>query len=167
MMFEECYSIRPVDIIGGIPCFGNECDGDFFDEDDFLLWRDKHFQNNIDSSKFIDNNATRQMIYELSKETSVIDLASGPGMGLIPALLRINPSIPCMISDANLSLLKEWKSFLAGKPAYANIDFAQFSMMDIPFKDSSVTERSEHGHQDQSSSAGDATGKSTGSQKHR
>ena len=111
-MIEACYGIKPLNTIEGIHCFGNERDGDYFDEDDVLSWRDGRFQNAIDDSKLFDNNATRQMLYQLSKETNVIDLASGPGMGLIPSLLRINPSIPCMISDANLSLLREWKIFL-------------------------------------------------------
>lgn len=138
-MIEACYGIKPLNTIEGIHCFGNERDGDYFDEDDVLAWRDGCFQNAIDDSKLFDNNATRQMLYQLSKETNVIDLASGPGMGLIPSLLRINPSIPCMISDANLSLLREWKIFLTEKPAFSNIDFAQFSLMDIPFKDNSVS----------------------------
>ena len=105
-MIEECYSFKPLNTIEGIHCFGNERDGDYFDEDDVLSWRDQRFQNAIDDPKLIDNNATRQMLYQLSKETNVIDLASGPGMGLIPSLLHL-----LFFQLRIQGLLQEWYQF--------------------------------------------------------
>lgn len=137
-MFDNLFRCKPQIIEDGIPCFGNELDGDFYSEADISTWRNGGFQNSLLSSKLIDSNETKHLLNELSKETYVIDLASGPGMGLIPSLLRINPNISCMATDANVSVLKEWKSFLADKPSYKRIHFTQFSLMDIPFKDNSV-----------------------------
>ena len=138
-MFDECYNRKPLCIHYGIPCFGNERDGDFFDEDDVAAWSSGGFQNSLTSSKLIGNNVGKHLISELSKEAYLIDLASGPGMGLIPSLLRINPDMSCLATDANFALLKEWKLFLTDNSAYEKIDFAQFSIMDIPFKDNSVS----------------------------
>ena len=137
-MFEECYLREPQSIDYGIPCFGNERDGDFYDEEDINAWNNGRFQNSLNNTKLIKNKATKRLLRELSKETCVVDLASGPGMGLIPSLLQINPEVSCMATDANLSLLKQWKSFLVGKPVCEKINFAQFSLMDIPFKDDSI-----------------------------
>jgi len=109
-MFNEIYNQQPTNITEGIPCFGNEDDGDFFSEEELSLWDSNFFYHKLSDKKFIENPVTNHLLSELSKEKNIIDLASGPGMGLISSIFQINPNILCMVTDANLSLLKKWKS---------------------------------------------------------
>ena len=137
-MFNEIYNQQPTNITEGIPCFGNEDDGDFFSEEELSLWDSNFFYHKLSDKKFIENPVTNHLLSELSKEKNIIDLASGPGMGLISSIFQINPNILCMVTDANLSLLKKWKTFLADNTDYNKTSFAQFSLMDIPFQSNSV-----------------------------
>lgn len=68
----------------------------------------------------------------------VIELACGPGMGLIPSIKQINPSFPCMATDASSHVVSEWKRYLDDKEKYDAIDFAQFSVLDMPIKSGTV-----------------------------
>ena len=59
-------------------------------------------------------------------------------MGLIPSLKKIDSSFPCVASDVNLMVMKEWKRYLESKSQINELEFTQFSVFDIPFKDNSV-----------------------------
>ena len=137
-MFEEIYNKYPINISDGIPCFGNEDDGDFFTEEELSLWDSEFFHHKLSDKKLIENSVTHHLLTELKKEKLIIDLASGPGMGLISSILQINPNILCMVTDANFSVLRKWNAFLSNNTDYNKTTFAQFSLMDIPFQSNSV-----------------------------
>ncbi len=123
----------------GIPCFGNEGDGDCFDRADFDKMANESFRNRLKNVKFLENTASKHLLDEIvSGEQYVIDLACGPGMGLIPSVKQLKPGFPCMATDANLTLLKEWKAYLENNSEMINVGFAQFSLLDIPIKNDSV-----------------------------
>lgn len=137
-MFNEIYNQQPLNITYGIPCFGNEDDGDFFTEEELSLWNSEFFHHKLSDKKFIENSVTNHLLSELSNEKKIIDLASGPGMGLISSILQIHPNILCMVIDANFSVLRKWNAFLSNNTDYNKTTFAQFSLMDIPFHSNSV-----------------------------
>ena len=123
----------------GIPCFGDEEDGDCFDQADFNKMVNERFPNSLKSDSLLNNTASRHLLDEIiSNEEYVIDLACGPGMGLIPQVKQLKLDFPCLATDANLTLLKEWKAYLENDLGMINIDFAQFSLFDIPIKNDSV-----------------------------
>ena len=59
-------------------------------------------------------------------------------MGLIPSIRRISSEIPCLATDANTMLVKEWRKWLDRNSMQTGIEFAQFSLFDIPIKDHAV-----------------------------
>ncbi len=122
----------------GILRFGGEGDGDCFDESDFVRWRRDVFRKNWEKTALADNAASRRLLDEIiDRHDPVIDIASGPGMGLIPSLKRLSPSLLCLATDASFDVLNEWRKFLSDKE-YRDLAFAQFSLFDIPIRSGSV-----------------------------
>ena len=91
-------------------------DGDCFDDSDVEIWRNGCFEKNWNNNYFLENEVSRDLLNKIIREGQfVVDLASGPGMGLIPSLKKIDSSFPCVASDANLMVMKEWKRYLESK----------------------------------------------------
>ena len=123
----------------GIYCFGNSQDGDYFDEDDVDVWRNEYLEKNWKNRDFVENLAIKYLLDQIVRNSDyVIDLASGPGMGLIPSIKLIDNTFPCITSDANMLVMKEWKKYLEKAGQINQLEFAQFSLFNIPFKDNSV-----------------------------
>ena len=132
------FSNDPWRQVNGIPCFGNDDDGDRFDDLDAERWRGGGFDRNWNSGVLPENEAARYLAEKiLNGQEYVIDLASGPGLGFIPYVKQQDPSFLCMASDANCIVLEEWKRYLEEK-RICDICFAQFSLFDIPFTNGSV-----------------------------
>ncbi len=137
-IFNRIFLKQPQKEDDGIYFFGGESDGDCFDEQDFNIWQNGRFYKNWRSAYLSDHPASFHLINQILKDSGyVIDLACGAGMGFIPSLKNRNASFPCMASDANPNVLREWKNWLKDNEK-CEIDFAQFSIFDIPFKDNSV-----------------------------
>ena len=123
----------------GIFYFYADDDGDYFTEKDINNWRTIWFQNNWNERKLLENKASNHLISAIIEAGSpVIELACGPGMGLIPSIKQINPSFPCMATDARSLVVSEWKRYLDDKEKYDALDFAQFSVLDMPIKSGTV-----------------------------
>lgn len=123
----------------GIYYFGNENDGDCFDQTDFNNWRNTVFNSNWRTKRFLTNSTSLYLLKQIiDNHEHVIDLACGPGMGFIPSIKQLNPIFPCLVSDANSSVLTEWKSYLENNEIYSNLAFAQFSAFNIPIKSNTV-----------------------------
>ncbi len=138
-LFQAAFSRNPVRIEGGIYCFGRERDGDWFDETDVTAWQGGVFQDHWHSDALLRNPATRKLAEKIVQDANpVIDLACGPGMGMIPSIKQLAPDFPCLASDANWLVLTEWQRYLFENEQAPNLDFAQFSLMDIPLRDCSV-----------------------------
>ena len=138
-IFNKLFVNEPQKKENGIYYFGNENDGDYFDEDNFDIWRNGGFIRNWRYKGFLEHNASRHLAEEiLNNNDYVIDLACGPGMGFIPSVKQLNPMFPCMATDANPFVLSEWKEYLDNSEKYNKLSFAQFSVFDIPLKSNSV-----------------------------
>lgn len=138
MNWAELYAREPLRQEGTIPVFGREQDGDFFDETDVAEWRGGRMLSNWTKTALLDNPVIRRMLEVIVRdEEYAIDLACGPGMGLLPALNRLRPGFHGLATDANLAVLTEWQRVLAGLGA-DNIALAQCSLMALPFRDASV-----------------------------
>ena len=125
--------------INGIPCFGNESDGDHFDEEILLSLQNGVFASNFHRNNLLVNTSSGFLLDEIIKnESYIIDLASGPGMGLVSSLMQLHPDFDALITDANLNILKGWKKYLDAKEKVSNLSMAQFSLFELPFKNESV-----------------------------
>lgn len=122
----------------GIPYYGGEADGDWFDQEDVMEWRTGRLRDNWESRRLLDNTAVRVLLDRIAaEESSLIDLAAGPGLGLLPPVIRLRGGFPCMATDANGTVLKEWRQYLLQRNV-RHVSFIQCSLMDLPFADGTV-----------------------------
>lgn len=138
MIWSDLYVRIPLRTEDGIPVFGRENDGDCFDEADVAQWRAGRLLSNWTEQNLLGNPATRGVLETIIREEQyAVDLACGPGMGLLPALNQLRPGFPGLATDANLSVLQEWQHVLRSL-GVGNIALAQCSLMALPFSDNTV-----------------------------
>lgn len=138
MNWADLFACDPLRLEGEIPVFGREQDGDYFDEADVAEWRSGRLLSNWTNRTLLDNPAIHSLLEKVAKdERWVIDLAAGPGLGLLPSLNQLRPGFPAMAVDANLPVLREWQHVLDGLGA-DNIAQAQCSLMALPFQNDAV-----------------------------
>ncbi len=138
-IFEKKLAKEPLDIKDGIYYFDAHNHGDYFGAEDAAEWDNGRLGNNWKKRKFLENPTTKKLvktIIENGKE--IIDLACGPGMGLIPSVKKLDPAFHCTASDANAMVLEHWKKYLDWNYMTHGVGFAQFSVLDMPFQDGSV-----------------------------
>ena len=84
MTWHDLYAQTPQRMEADIPVFGRERDGDCFDEADILEWRGGRLLSNWRRTDLLDNPAIRRLLESIVQdEDYAIDLACGPGMGLL------------------------------------------------------------------------------------
>ena len=85
-MIENLLEKQPSSIEDDIYIFGNIEDGDCFDDSDVEIWKSGCFEKNWNNNYFLENEVSRDLLNKIIREGQfVVDLASGPGMGLIPS----------------------------------------------------------------------------------
>lgn len=138
-IFNQLFIMAPQKEENEIYYFGNENDGDCFEKNDFDNWQNERFCQEWRTKRLLENNISRYLLDEIiSNHKYTIDLACGPGMGFIPSIKQLAPLFPCMVSDANPFVLNEWQYYLKNNEKYNKIDFAQFSVFNIPIKSNTV-----------------------------
>ena len=139
IFFESLFSSESARKENDIYFFDSDIDGDCFDESDKEVWYAGCFQRHLKEPSHLNNEVSRKLIEKIVEhKMPIIDVACGPGMGLIPSIKQLSPGHLCMATDANSFVIKEWKKYLDGCPVYDNLDFAQFSLMNIQLKNNSV-----------------------------
>ena len=137
--FCDWFSRPPAHCHDGVYYFDSDRDADYFDESDVEIWRDGRMKRNFHSNFFLDNPASRRLVdHIVGQGVPVVEIACGPGMGLTPSVKRLAPDHVCLATDANSLVIEEWKRYLDGNEAVKNLDLAQLSLMDIPFRDNTV-----------------------------
>ena len=123
----------------GIAFFGGEEDGDFFDAEDIRRWEKGGLKANWEKKTLGENAAGRKLLRKiLQKGDPVIDLASGPGLGLLPEILRASPELPCLALDACPEVLLAWSRMFRENGMKNAPDLAEASLFRLPFLDGSV-----------------------------
>lgn len=130
-------------VISGIPIFDSDNVGDQFDSDDIDNWTNQNVFLERWSNTTSPWNDKNQIYISLCEKAArldlpIIDIASGPGLGLIPDMLKINPSLPCLATDACSAVVKEWYKFFKANNICENISFASFDATHIPIKNNTV-----------------------------
>lgn len=139
LIFEKKLLKNPTEIKDGIYYFDSHDHGDFFDEEDVAEWNNGRLASNWKKGKLFENPATKKLIETIvANGKEIIDLACGPGMGLIPSVKQLDPAFHCTATDASAMVLEYWKDYLDRKHFGYGIGFAVVSVLDMPFKDNSV-----------------------------
>lgn len=68
----------------------------------------------------------------------ILDLATGPGMGLLPDIYSFNKNIRALATDGCPVLVEKWNEFLQENAPNADIQFASFNAANMPIYDVSV-----------------------------
>ena len=124
----------------GIPLFDTDAIADQFDEEDFAGWAEsgRHHRH---WTKGLDYGSEAQA--ELCREAAalgkpILEVASGPGLGLLPGIVPLNPSITAMASDACSLVVKSWQRYFAETGFSPNISFASFDAVQMPLRPESI-----------------------------
>lgn len=137
--FCDCFSRPPVRRYDGVYYYESDHDADYFDESDVDIWRSGRMKRNFHSDFFLNNPASRRLVDAIiAQGDPAVEIACGPGMGLMPSVKQLAPDHVCLATDANSLVIEEWKRYLDGNETIKNLDLAQFSLMDIPFRDNTV-----------------------------
>lgn len=70
-------------------------------------------------------------------EGLILEIASGPGGGFAPAVLRINPEAKILMDDVRLTLLQDWQEVLRDR-GVPNASFAVFDAREMSIKNESM-----------------------------
>ncbi len=68
----------------------------------------------------------------------VVDIASSERMGLLPCLLKYNPHLPCLATDADVHAMRRLRRRLRENLPGNNVGVARLDALDLPFSDDSV-----------------------------
>ena len=66
-----------------------------------------------------------------------MEIAVGCNLGLSPAILTKNPTIPCMLNDIHPAVVRACRHYIDRQLPESNISLAGFDVVDIPMKDAS------------------------------
>ena len=116
-----------------------EKDADCFDADDIHEMEELSFKHAWTTPTLHRNEIYKHILKcVLDENKPVVDIATGPSMGFIPAIKTANPALHCLAFDASGVLIQAWKRYFTEHMNLPKVDLAQFSMFDIPFKDESI-----------------------------
>ena len=138
-IFQGILSKMPLYEKCGIPYYGSEREGDQFDESDVAIWTagGGFARRWNERGQKVGNHMTLcQKAAELNKP--IMDIAVGPGLGLLPDIFAINPELQALATDACPILVEKWSEFLQKQAPDTNIQFACFNAADMPIRDNSV-----------------------------
>ena len=137
--FCDWFSRPPVRCHDGVYYFDSDRDADYFDESDVAIWRSGRMKRNFHSDFFLNHPASRRLVDPIIEQgTPVVEIACGPGMGLMPSVKQLAPDHVCLATDASAPVIEEWKRYLDENETVRNLELAQLSLMDIPFRDNTV-----------------------------
>ena len=137
--FCDWFARNPVRCHDGVFYYDSDRDADYFDESNVAIWRDGRMKRNFYSDFFLNNPASRRLVDEIiAQGAPVVEIACGPGMGLMPSVKQLAPEHVCLATDANSLVIEEWKRYLDQNETVGNLELAQFSLMDIPLRDNTV-----------------------------
>ena len=138
-ILEDKFLVNPIKKQDNIYYFGNSEDADCFDSNHVKSWLDGVFERRWNDKRYINNSVSKYMIENIiSQELPVIDIACGPGMGLIPAIMSMRNDTVCIANDASELVLNAWNEYVSKNEKTSNITFLQFSLLNNPLKNDSV-----------------------------
>ena len=101
----------------------------------------------IDRNYKADRSKLEDMVRRiLQADEPIVEIAVGPGGGVAPLLLDLEPNARVVMNDLGLWPLREWQKLARRKGCWPNLRFAQFDATQMPIASNSVpTVVSQHG----------------------
>jgi len=141
--FNNILSKEPIMYKNGIPYYGSEQEGDQFDENDIASWTTGgRFMQRWREKGHV--SEYRNAVYmDLCKKAAsmnlpMLDIASGPGLGLIPDIYHFNQNIHALAVDGCPALVEKWSEFMCMHEPGASIQFASLNVADMPIRNGSI-----------------------------
>jgi len=116
---------------------------DAFDENDVASWvaggrfawrwRDRGQQNETRCNVYM--HLCNQVA---TQNLPVLEIACGPGLGLLPDILAFNPNIQATATDSSSVLIENWNDFFRMNEPGAKINFAAMDAAKMPIASNSV-----------------------------
>ena len=141
--FSGILSKEPVEVKNGVPYYGSEREGDQFNDDDIASWttgggfarrwRDKGASNEYRNAVYMD--LCRKAA---NMNLPLLDIASGPGLGLLPDIYSLNPNIQALATDGCPVLIEKWNEFIKENEPKSDLQFASFNAANMPIHSESV-----------------------------
>lgn len=130
-------------VINGIPYFDSDREGDQFSQEDIDFWtKGGHFLRrwaNKDNKIEISDDVYHSLCQDAADlNLPILEIACGPGLGLLPDIIAKNPDIKCLATDACSSLITNWQKFFVENNIPTNISFASFNAANMPIRSNSV-----------------------------
>ena len=69
---------------------------------------------------------------------TILEIAVGPGGGVFPFLLRLDPSKTLLVNDVGRWIIEDWKKVSDAEALGASVGFAQFDLRKCPIQSGSV-----------------------------
>jgi ubiquinone/menaquinone biosynthesis C-methylase UbiE len=123
-------------VVQGIPIFDSDYAGDPFSKDEIDRWYDEGiFQSNWTKKQ--------RYVSEIGEEVArlglpVLDIATGPGLGLLPSVLTKNPEIITLATDACSHIVTTWQRFMQSQSLDLDLSFAAFDARYMPLRNSCI-----------------------------
>ncbi|MDR0917362.1 MAG: class I SAM-dependent methyltransferase [Oscillospiraceae bacterium] len=136
-------SREPVETRNGIPYFGSAEVGDQFTDEDVALWTTGGNFARRWNSRGTANEHRNAVYMDLCRAAAtlnlpIVDIASGPALGLLPDIHALNPNLRALATDACPLVTETWREFLRANAPKADISFATFDAADMPIRDASA-----------------------------
>jgi ubiquinone/menaquinone biosynthesis C-methylase UbiE len=134
---------RKWNVIDGVPNFDSDKEGDQFSQEDIESWikggRFKRRWDDAQNKIQTENEIYHSLCQDVADvNLSFMEIASGPGLGLIPDIISKNSNIKCIATDANSEVISKWSKFFKDNEIDANISFASFDATKMPIRSDSV-----------------------------
>ena len=147
-MFEplkNLYTRPPINTKNGIPFFGSEREGDQFDENDIASWttggrfarRWGERGTTTDYRNAVYHTLCRKAA-DYARQYPLMEIACGPGLGLLPDILAVHPSARVLATDACPALVEHWYAFMQSNATGVDIHFSCFNAADMPLADNII-----------------------------
>lgn len=133
---------------GGIPRFCPDA-ASFYDDEKSR--NEVFLKNSIDPDRFIEEQWAEELARSLlpgedeewyrriaSTVGPIVEIAAGPGGGMTPRLLQLNPEASVVMNDVSFWLLREWQRLARREGIWPNVRFAQFDAARMPIASDSV-----------------------------
>ena len=143
-LFTQIQSKPPISTENGVPYYGSQEQGDQFDKSDVESWTTggrfaRRWQNRGKKNNVMVNDVFLDLCKTAASLSKLImEIACGPGMGLLPDIFAFNPNGNALATDACPALVENWSRYMAQNAPDVGIEFACFSATDMPIRSNSV-----------------------------
>ena len=136
--FNSILSKEPLEYKNGIPYYGSENEGDQFNEDDISSWTTGRRFAVRWQNKGKPSNYCNTIYMDLCKKAEslnlpVLDIASGPGLGLIPDIYSLNQNIQALAVDGCPILIENGMNILRNMHLMLIFSLHHLMLMICPF----------------------------------